>query len=186
MKSLIYTTIGIILTSNFLFAQSADTTIENIREKYNEIHENLKSYDTVSVDLDKGSTEGGRVIAYYDNSELKMIEAVWRGETGKRIIDCCYDNEKIIFAFDRKFIYNRPIYWDKNIATENGDNEVFNPDKTTINENRYYFKNGKLILWLNNDNNEVSLTDGKNKLAFQELMTQIYQIKGKLKKTGTQ
>ncbi len=65
MKSLIYTTIGIILTSNFLFAQSAYTTIENIREKYNEIHENLKSYDTVSVDLDKESTEGGRALAYY-------------------------------------------------------------------------------------------------------------------------
>ncbi len=115
-----------------------------------------------------------------------MIEVVWLGETGKRIIDCYYDNEKIIFAFDRKFIYNRPIYWDKNMAAENGDNEVFNPDKTTINESRYYFKNGKLILRLNNDNNEVSLTDGKNKLAVQELMTQIYQIKGKLKKTGTQ
>ena len=139
-KTLIISTI-FILTSNFLISQNNDSLIKDIRLKYNNIRENLHSYDTTMIQIWDESTEGGQATGYFDNGKLKQIEIVWLGETGKHQIEYYFNEGKLIFAFDQYFDYNRPIYWDEKTAKENGDNEVFDPKKTTIKEDRYYFNN---------------------------------------------
>ena len=89
---------------------------------------------------------------------------------------------KLIFAFEQEFNYNRPIYWDEKRAKENGDDEAFDTDKTTVKEDRYYFNNGKLFLWLDNEKKEKNLNNGNNSTAGKELIAQCYKLKNKLKK----
>jgi len=182
MKKLLIILSLIFLTSNFLFAQDNDSLVKDIRLKYSEIRANLDSYDTTMIEIWGESTEGGQATAYYDNGNLKLIEVVWLGETGKNQIEYYFNNGKLIFAFDQNFEYNRPIYWDEKTAKENGDNEIFDPKKTTVKEDRYYFNNEKLFLWLDNDKKEVDLTMGTNSIKGQGLIAHCYKMKDKLKK----
>ena len=172
----------ILLTSNFLFAQNKDSLVKDIRTKYIEIRANLASYDTTMIEIWNESTEGGQATAYYNHEDLKLIEVVWLGETGKHRIEYYFNDRKLIFAFDQYFEYNRPIYWDEKTAKENGDNEVFDPKKTTVKEDRYYFNNEKLFLWLDNDKKEQDLTMGTNSIVGQGLIAHCYKMKEKLKK----
>ena len=168
--------------TGLIVAQSADSTIKVIRTKYNDIRNHLDNYDTTMTAIWDKSTEGGHGIAYYDSNKLKLIEVTWFGETGKRTVEYYFDKGQLIFAFDQDFDYNRPFYWDDKKAKEMGDNEVFDPKKTTIKEDRYYFEHEKLFLWLDNNKKEVDLTQGTNSITGQGLISHAYSMKEKLKK----
>lgn len=173
----------LLLFSTLTVAQSTDSTINDIRFKYKNIRTHLVSYDTIMFAIWDKSKEGGHAIAYYDkNNDLKLIEVTWFGETGKRITEYYFDNRKLIFAFDQDFDYNRPIYWGEKKAKEKGDNEVFDPKKTTVKEDRYYFKNEKLFLWLDNTGKSIDLTLGTNRLVGQGLIAHAYKTRDELNK----
>lgn len=176
------TIMTLLFLGTMTLAQSTDSIVNDIRARYNDIRTHLGSYDTTSLVIWVGSAEGGHAIAYYaDSNDLKLIELTWFGENGKRIIEYYFDNQNLIFSFVREFDYNRPIYWDEEKAKEMGDNEVYDPKKTTIKEDRYYFENEQLFLWLDNDGNQVDLTLGTNTLVGQRLIADAYNTKGKLK-----
>ncbi len=182
MTRLIIISTIILLSSNFLFGQDKYSLVKDIRLKYNEIRTNLDSYNTTKIQIWDESTEGGQATAYYNNGNLKLIEVVWLGETGKNQIEYYFSDGRLIFAFDQDFDYTRPIYWDKKTAKENGDNEVFDPKKTTVKEDRYYFDNEKLFLWLDNDKKEQDLTMGTNSIVGQGLIAHCYKMKDELTK----
>ncbi len=85
-----------------------------------------------------------------------------------------------MFAFNRDFIYNRPIYWDTDLAKELGGDEVFDSQKTVIAEGGYYFKDDKLFQWLDHDNKPVDLTKINSEVD-REIVSHAYEIKAKLK-----
>ena len=178
MNRLLIISTFLLLTSNFLFGQEKDSLVADIRMKYSETRTNILHYDTKMIEIRDESTEGGQAVGSYDNSELKLIEVLWLGETGKRLIEYYFHDGQLIFAVKQDFDYNRPIYW----LEENGDNEVFDPKKTTVKEDRYYFNNEKLFLWLDNDKQEQDLTTGTNSIVGQGLVAHCYKMKNKLKK----
>jgi hypothetical protein len=182
MKKLIRLSTLFLLTSSLLFAQNNDSIVEDIRGEYIEIRSNLDSYDTTMIEIGDGSTEGGQATAFYDHGELKLIKVVWLGEIGKNQIEYYFNDGQLIFAFDQDFDYNRPIYWDRKMAKENGDDEAFDPKKTTVKEDRYYFHNEKLFLWLDNDKKEQDLTMGTNTIVGQGLIAHCYKVKAELEK----
>ena len=182
MTRLLIISAFLFLTGNLLFGQDKDLLVQDIRSAYSAIRANLDAYDTTMIEIWNESTEGGQATAYYDNGDLKLIEVVWLGETGKHLIEYYFRDGQLIFAFDQDFKYNRPIYWDKETATENGDSEVFDPKKTTVKEDRYYFNNEKLFLWLDNDRQEQDLTMGTNSIVGQGLIAHCYKIKDELEK----
>ena len=178
MQLLIFTLL--LFSANILFSQDQQALVKEIREKYSAIREHLSSYDTTTIEITDESTEGGQAIGYYDKSDLKMIEATWFGETGKRITEYYFDKGKIFFAFDRMYTYNRPMYWDEETARANGDKEAYDPKKTKVNEDRYYFNQDKLFLWLDNEKKEVDLTRVENVSAGNEMMEHGYEIRKNL------
>jgi hypothetical protein len=186
MTRLLIISVYILLSSNFLFAQNKDSLIKDIRIEYSEIRANLDSYDTTMTEIWGESTEGGQATAYYDNEDLKLIEVIRFGETGENQIEYYFNNGELIFSFEQNFKYNRPIYWDEEIAKENGDNEAFDPEKTTVKEDRYYFNNEKLFLWLNYEKKEQDLTMGTNSIVGQGLIAHCYKVKDELKKQKKQ
>ena len=171
-----------LLPSSILFSQDTDSLVKDIRSKYIEIRTNFDSYDTTIVEISGESTESGQGTAYYDNGHLKLIEVIWLGETGKNKIEYYFNDGELIFAFDQNFDYNRPIYWNEKTAKENGDNEIFDSKKTTVKEDRYYFNNENLFLWLDNDKQEQDLTMGTNSIVGQGLIAHCYKMQDELKK----
>ncbi len=181
-----YILLFLLVTSNHLFANCNDSLTKNIRVKYNYIKTNLNSFDTTIIEIWGESTEGGQQTAFYEDSELKLIQVVWLKETGKNIIEYYFDNGQLIFAFDQVLNYNMPIYWDEKKVKENQLNienqEVFDPKKTIILTDRYYFNNEILFLWLNNDKKEVDLKAGTNVIVGLGLVSHCQIIKDKFVK----
>lgn len=165
-----------------MFGQEKDSLVSDIRIKYSDTRTNILHLHTKIIERLDESTEGGQAKGYFDNGKLKLIEVFWLGETGKRIIEYYFNNGQLIFAFNQHFDYNRPIYWDEETATENGDSEFFDPKKTTVKEDRYYFNDKKLFLWLDNERQEQDLTLGTNSIIGQELIAHCYQMKADLEK----
>lgn len=181
MTRLLIISTFIFLTSSCLFGQDKDALVKEIRLRYTEIRSNLDSFDTTMVDIWGESAEGGQGTAYYDDGDLQLIEVVWFGETGRKQIEYYFKDGELLFAFGQTFAYNRPIYWDEETAKEDGDNEVFDPEKTIVKEDRYYFNNEKLFLWLDNDKQEQDLTIAANAVVGQEIVAHCNIMKDKLK-----
>ena len=169
------------IACNYCIAQDDNNWVLDIRAKYHEIRGNLYAYDTTELDLWGESTEGGHAVVYYEGHDLKLVEVVWYGETGKHQTDYYLDSMEVIFVFDQNFYYNKPIYWDENRVKETGDNEVFDPTKTTVQENRYYFNNEKLFLWLDNDKKKQDMNLGKNLRVGVEIIIQFNELLSNLK-----
>lgn len=164
MKSLA-TILFLQLTTATVVAQGIDSKIKAIEAQCAEIRSQVSTNDTKRIDTGDESTEGGQATAYYSQGELKLIEVEWFGETGKRSIDYYFSNGALILASNKDFTYNRPIYWDKKKAEENDDSEIHNPNKTKLEENTYYFENGKLVRWLGNDRKNLPLDLETNEYA---------------------
>ncbi len=172
----------LLLGSEILIAQTTDSIIIDIRAKYKNIRDNYSTYDTTTVKIWGESTDGGQAVAYYDGEAIKLIEVTWFGEMGKRKIEYYFDNGQLFFAFNAEYEYNRPIYLDEKTAKEYGDNEAFDYSKTKIKEDRYYFNNGRLIRWLDNDRKEVDIETDASLSVGNGLIEHSEKMKEKLKK----
>ncbi|HLG03636.1 MAG TPA: hypothetical protein VI731_08585 [Bacteroidia bacterium] len=155
---------------NFIHAQVTDSIIVVIKEKYKHIRDNLQSYDTTETAIWDQSSEGGEVIGYFENDSLVLIEITYFGETGKTGLEFYFEKGQLIFVLDKHYEYNRPIT----------DTVMFDPNKTKITEDRYYFYQAQLIRWLDNDKNEVDLTAGTNALVGMSLIAHANKIRDQL------
>jgi hypothetical protein len=170
MKILTNILVLYLFSSCLTFAQSADNTIDNIRDS-------IDSYDTTMVKFWDESSEGGQMIAFFDKDDLKLMEVRLYGETGKRKIEYYFDNGQLFFVLNTDYRYNRPFYWDEEKAKENNDTEYFDPNKTVINENRYYFENKRIIRWIKPNGEETN-----NKIEdYENLEIEILQYADKMK-----
>lgn len=125
-----------------------DPAIEKIRQTYNQIHKSLNSLKHSEFESGWQSTEGVEAVKYQDRQgEIKLIKVTAFGEMGKSISEYYYQNQEVIFALEITQNYNAPMYIDDKKAKELGI-EPYDPKKTTSTENRYYFKQAKMIRWL--------------------------------------
>jgi hypothetical protein len=147
-------------------AQTADKQISDIREKYRLINEDFNLIvDT--IDLVGESSEGGFLIKMKDSKgNLNKMVVDYYGETGQLIEEYYIMEGRLFFCFTKQINYNRPIYYDKKMAADDGDNEAYDSKKNKIEETRYYFDTDqKLILMINK--NRVAIHD-KEKIADSE------------------
>ena len=133
--------------------EELNTRIKQIREIYTNVNNNIDNYKIIEYENQNKNTEGGFIRLYTSNHELKKVEEVYFGETGKHTYEFYYSNNHLYFIFEQSIHYNAPITYSKP-DLELGI-EAFDINKSRIKENRYYFYNGKMIQWLNSDNDSV-------------------------------
>ncbi|WP_298611335.1 hypothetical protein [uncultured Thiothrix sp.] len=125
-----------------------DPAIEKIRQTYNQIHSSLNSLKRSEFESGWQSTEGVEAVKYQDRQgKVNLIKVTAFGEMGKTMSEYYYQNQQVIFALEITKNYNTPMYIDDKKAKELGI-EPYDPKKTTTTENRYYFKQHKMIRWL--------------------------------------
>lgn len=139
-----------LVSSNNQCNQSVAQQKRHIRSVYADTNQNLPSYKVTSYEVER-STEGGEVTLYFDHTQLKKIKEVHFGETGKAIFEYYFDNQGLVFIFKQIHHYNAPITQFE--ADE--DIPAFDPNKSRIEENRYYFCQGKMIEWLDENKRPV-------------------------------
>ena len=156
--------------SNNQCLQSLAQQKRHIRAVYADTNQNLPSYKVTSYDVER-STEGGEVTLYFDHTQLKKIKEVHFGETGKAIFEYYFDDQGLVFIFEQIHDYNAPITQFE--ADE--DIPAFDPNKSRIEENRYYFCQGKMIEWLDENKRPVTpnskrYIDKQNELLNSEVL----------------
>lgn len=164
-----------------VYSQTEEAKIEEIRKKYKDTRTNYSSYTKKTKDLTGESTEGGEAISFSKGKEIKLIEVTWNGETGKRTIEYYYSGGQLYFAFEQIHTYNAPIYFDEQTAKENGM-EPFDPKKTTVKSNRYYFYNKELIRWLDNDKKKVDVNSEHAVGVYKDMLYDANEKLEKMKK----
>jgi len=160
--------------------QSADQTIKDIETRYEHIRDNLEKYDSTMAYVFGASTEGGQVTGYSDRDSIKLWKVWLLGETYKRRIEYYFDSGQLFFVYHTNYRYNRPIYWDENRAKQNNDTAVFDAAKTVTEEDRYYFYNGRLILWTNALEQQVDSTLDYYKILETEILRHSDKMRAEL------
>jgi hypothetical protein len=155
MKTLAFTVMLSFLLCGAAWAE--DPAISQIRKEYQSVRNALATFKVESVEPSEPSTEGGEVKAYRDNKgNIRLIRTELYFESGKEIEEYYYQSGLLIFALYEDHRYNVPSNVTPQIAKEIGG-QSFDPKKTTVAVNRYYFKNGRMIRWLNDDKKEVTM-----------------------------
>ena len=145
-----------------------DATIANIRQAYEQTHNNLCKFKATEFESGENSSEGVEAKAFRDkDGQIKLIKTIIYGEMGKDTREYYYTNNQLIFVLDSAQTYNAPMYLDNAQAKAAGV-EPFDPIQTTTSENRYYFKNNQLIRWL--DNQKKSIANNTSDYKLQEKM----------------
>ena len=133
-----------VLASHEAKAQGAQTPdpIPAIRQQYAAINRNAARYKKIKKELLGFSAEGGELVAFTRGPSIVKITATFYGEMGRATDELYYSNDKLIFVFRKHSHYNAPL----------------SGKVTRTTENRYYFKDDKLIRWIGEDGKQVSTT----------------------------
>ena len=173
--------VGILFLSNF--AQAEDAAITSIRNEYQLIQQALPTLKVETIELEDYALEGADAKAYRDKKgNLLVIKAELFHESGKEFKEFYYKDGILIFAFYITHRYNQHTGITPAIAKKEGIEEAFDPKKTLITEDRYYFSNSKMIRWINEDHKEVNLSGKEFGNYEQDVMETSNDLLSKFKK----
>jgi hypothetical protein len=149
---------------------SADSRISDIRKEYQAIRNVLSTLHQETMELDDYSTEGGVAKAFRDaKGSIRLIRVELYGESGKVFEEYYYRNGLLIFVFYEHHRYNVPFNVSQEAAKEIGV-EPFDPKKTKITEDRYYFDNGTMIKWLDEEKKDIDIQSKEFRDAAKEVI----------------
>jgi hypothetical protein len=131
---------GLILTLLGAAAAQTSDSIDSIRQHYATINQNVKLYRRVKKNLSGFSAEGGELIAYFHGPTVMKMTATFFGETGRSNEEYYYWDGKLIFVLRTENRYDKPL-----------SGKVVKKI-----EHRLYFKDDKLIRWLDENGKEVA------------------------------
>lgn len=142
-------------------SESTTDPIELIKERFKTINDNASTYKDKSVDITDMSSEGGILTFYSKDNKIMKMNLKLAFEMGNSSTEYYFWDNELFFIYDKIENYDMPMYIEGSKVKE------------TL-ENRYYFKDDKLIKWLDTNKNEKSATemneksqklvDGANKL----------------------
>jgi len=130
-----------------VFAQSPVTEIDR---EVAAVKGRLPSLKKDSVDLTGYSAEGGLAVIYRGAAgTIPLIHVHLFGEGGQSIQDFYFRDGTLVLCQEEFQKYNVPITIDDSAAKELGT-EAFDPKKTEVVHNRYYFRGNEMIQWRKN------------------------------------
>jgi hypothetical protein len=121
-------------------APQGNDPIESIRQRYANINRNIARYRRVKKNLTGFSAEGGEMFAYFHGPTVMKIVAIFFGETGRAVEEYYFWNGRLIFVFQTDNRYDQPL-----------SGKIVRKI-----ESRFYFKDNKMIRWLDENGKEVA------------------------------
>lgn len=163
------------------YSGAAEPRISDIRAEYKAIKSALSTLKEEKVSLFGYSTEGGAFKVYRDaKGNLRLMRVELYGEMGKVIEEYYLKNGGLIFMYCELHQYNVPFYLNSARAKEIGS-DPFDPQKTTVAEDRYYFHDSKMIRWIDRNRKEVSADSADFKKAEADVLSSFRDFVSKVK-----
>lgn len=165
---------------DILLSEKLADSLQSIRANFKRIN-SISQWTSISTEELPESAEGGTARYFYHNKQLEKIVAQQYGECYQVLSEYYLLNGQLSFAFERRYQYNRPIYYDATAMKANNDTEAFDLDKSSITELRSYFENGKLLHQVNHAN-VVPPNSGNDLVQEQERLREEFETLMELRK----
>jgi len=115
----------------------------------------IKNINNWSDTLEKNlieTTEGGVALFYSFTDKIQKIEVTRYGEMFKYEATYYLENEQLLYLVEELSLYNAPFYFDSLTAIAEGmpASSAFDPSKSEIIVEEFYFKDASIIKSLNN------------------------------------
>jgi len=161
------------------FGRELYFTIARIERRHGWIKNALPSLCQRSMGLSDLPLRGGQGKAYWDyKKDIEMITVEFNDKSGKVIQEYYYWNGTLMFVYeDRR--KNIPHVSPKK-GTEIKNRSLTSQEKQ-IEENFYYFDNGKMIKWVDKTKKEIDIKGGKFKKAEREIINSSNKLISKFK-----
>jgi hypothetical protein len=124
-----------------------EDVLASVRKHYAEINAKLKDYTPKHVD-DISTPGGGAINGYYRDDEIKKIAAEHYADSCRTFSEYYFDDGMLIFVVKQNFIYNKPISYTEEKAKALGDSVWYDDKKTRLEVSRYYFRENKMVKWI--------------------------------------
>ena len=127
--------------------------MKELEEKATEIFNQRDQLSIRTKTILGESTEGGGFVGYVDKGIVRMIEYTSFGEMGKQVDEFYFENQIPFYIVTTDYSYNRPIYLtDEDLEglydDGNTPESMKELEEEAIQENRYYFEDGSLAIWI--------------------------------------
>ena len=162
-------------------AQTDSSKIQVIKDNFKSINQTTNWTKTEAIKLEE-TTEGGEMLVYYNGTEIKKLTVNEFGEIFKQIREYYLLNGNLSFAYFKLYKYNRPINWDSTAMKENKDDQVWDFEKSKIEEQRFYFDNSEMLQWINENNLKEKNSTQPFKDKANEVMKEFNRLMSKIKK----
>ncbi len=120
-----------------------------------EIDAKMTAYKLKKIVLPESKDEGGSVSIFTQEQKLVLTTDTAYTSAGTSSARYYFDNGDLICVVQNEYVYNQPIYMTREHADSN-QHEFFDPTKTVLKTNRFYFYNGRMVKWINENNIDVS------------------------------
>jgi hypothetical protein len=121
---------------------SVEVRIKEIKTECEKINKEIKKFKLVQSDVNDLSAEGGILKKYLDVNTLRKAALTLFGETGQSTTEYYFLNGNLVLVNEQVEMYKTPLGMGK-VETE------------SVETNKLYFNNQKLMRWMNNDDETV-------------------------------
>lgn len=134
----------LIIFYNCILVQAQQSSIRKIDSRKNYVDKNIKRYKKKTT---KDSL--GTYIGYYNKKgDLVKLRHIVKKDTESKYTDFYYINYHLVLLVENHYIYNKPKYWTKKFAKQNGLDGYYDVNKTKKRVCKYYLKDNRLISYV--------------------------------------
>ncbi|MES2701676.1 MAG: hypothetical protein V4649_03505 [Bacteroidota bacterium] len=148
-----------------------EDSIVDIKKKFNTINSKLSDYTRRQVD-DLTTKAGGTITGYYRDEEVKKIYSERFTDKDRAFTEYYFDDGMLIYVLKQEYVYNRPTYYNEEMAKQNADSVWYDDKKTRLDISRFYLSDHKLIKWIGPAGMDVAVNDPKFHQKQEELLAE--------------
>ena len=159
------------LLATLCFSSCSEDDISGTIKMCSEINGHLSDYKKKSIDLTGITAGGGSVSGYFKGKHLVMATVSTFAEYNRNVTEYYFDDDKLACVLKQDYTYNQPTYYTDEMAREDGDTAAhggYDDTKTKLKVTRYYFYDGRMVKWFD-DNNKL-ISDNDRHYEFQTAM----------------
>ncbi len=150
-----------LFNTQIIYAKDSPS-VRMIRNEYHKINDDLGKYKLVKKPLEGYSAEGATLKAYFQHQQIKKMQIIFYGETGRAVEEYYFKEGHLIFFYRVETHTDKPYsQGGKPVSKE---------------ETRIYLFKGKLIHWLGDNNRPIKYDEAKYLAKQKELLKNVHEF----------
>lgn len=168
--------ISALLALNLLVATTnaaESAKIQEIRHSYEHLRLKMCNFEPQELKLNSSGLES--IVFKDSHGQVQMLKVTAVSEMGQNVKEFFYENNELIFVKETAQQFNSSFYGSAAEAKAQGL-EVYDPLKTVIKENHYFFADNKLLDWQDQDKKSITSQSALFKEQEEALLNQSEQL----------